>query len=409
MSVSLSDLLMKAGANNLVLDEWEKKYEVALAKQIKEKEWYLPTFYAGVKGHQLFGSAMNGDGRFFTNVNRNNYWVGAGANAEWDFGKGKTAYNAAGKRAEGIRFQSQGEKNQILLKLVHAYLDLQAAQLEYETLEILYRQTDTIIRQIELQVEAGLRYKSELLLAKSNAKHTEFMMKRSRVTMGEASATLGELLNMKEAYLLVCSEKAFIPVELVDKELVLKRSFEPIAKRPELLGMRMNIEALQEERLQYTKGLKLPRLNVGLYDGVFGDPFSSGFNTFEVNVGLIWDLPLGSLLNAYKGDVKRVDSEIAWMHNQIEQFSNTARHDVIGASTRIELAVEQIEVAKEGLELAGTAWYQSRERQKLGTVKPFEVFQAQEYYIQAQLDYIEAVKAYNKAQYDLFVAQGNQL
>lgn len=52
---------------------------------------------------------------------------------------------------------------------------------------------------------------------------------------------------------------------------------------------------------------------------------------------------------------------------------------------------------------------QSIERQKLGTAKPFEVFQAQEFFLQAQLDYLMAISKYNKAQFELKVAKGEGL
>jgi outer membrane protein TolC len=75
----------------------------------------------------------------------------------------------------------------------------------------------------------------------------------------------------------------------------------------------------------------------------------------------------------------------------------------------VQIANEQIIIAKEAVQSASEALYQSTERQKLGTAKPFEVFQVQQYYLQAQVDYINAVSEYNKAQYSLFVASGNNL
>ena len=52
---------------------------------------------------------------------------------------------------------------------------------------------------------------------------------------------------------------------------------------------------------------------------------------------------------------------------------------------------------------------QSIQRQALGTVRPFEILQAQEIFIKARLDYLKAVADYNKAQYQLHVAKGNNL
>jgi len=73
------------------------------------------------------------------------------------------------------------------------------------------------------------------------------------------------------------------------------------------------------------------------------------------------------------------------------------------------LVKEQIEIAKEALDFTTEALNQSIERQKIGTAKPFEVFQAQQFFLQAQLDYLKAVSAYNKAQYALKVAEGENL
>lgn len=68
-----------------------------------------------------------------------------------------------------------------------------------------------------------------------------------------------------------------------------------------------------------------------------------------------------------------------------------------------------LDLAEEGARFAEQALEQSTERQKLGTARPFEVFQAQETYIRAMLSYLDVVNAYNKAQYSLYVATGNNL
>lgn len=49
------------------------------------------------------------------------------------------------------------------------------------------------------------------------------------------------------------------------------------------------------------------------------------------------------------------------------------------------------------------------QRQRMGTVRHFKIFQAQEIYIKSRLDYLNAVSTYIKAQYRLFVAVGNDL
>ena len=75
----------------------------------------------------------------------------------------------------------------------------------------------------------------------------------------------------------------------------------------------------------------------------------------------------------------------------------------------ITITVEQMEIASEGSELAKKALSQCIQRQKLGTVKPFEILQAQEVFIKSKLDYFKSISEFNKAQFQLKVAKGESL
>jgi hypothetical protein len=66
-------------------------------------------------------------------------------------------------------------------------------------------------------------------------------------------------------------------------------------------------------------------------------------------------------------------------------------------------------IAKESLDLTSQALSQSIERQKLRTAKPFEVFQAQEFYIRSKIDHLKAVSEFNKAHFAMKVAKGESL
>jgi outer membrane protein TolC len=70
------------------------------------------------------------------------------------------------------------------------------------------------------------------------------------------------------------------------------------------------------------------------------------------------------------------------------------------SKVRMKLAEASVAYASEGLD-------QSMERQRLGTAIPLEVIRAQEQMMEAKLDLIDAVTQYNKAQYSLYIALGN--
>lgn len=62
-----------------------------------------------------------------------------------------------------------------------------------------------------------------------------------------------------------------------------------------------------------------------------------------------------------------------------------------------------------GNQYAEKALRQSIQRQELETVRPFEILQGQEVFIESRLDYLKPVMDFNKAQYRLIVASGGNL
>lgn len=111
----------------------------------------------------------------------------------------------------------------------------------------------------------------------------------------------------------------------------------------------------------------------------------------------------------YQGDLKQWDSKISLQQNKLAQFKNRYQQETATATAQLTAAGEQVAVGEQALQQSAEALSQSIERQKLGTVKPFEVFQSQQFYLQAQIDYLQAVADYNKAQFALKVAQGEIL
>ena len=77
------------------------------------------------------------------------------------------------------------------------------------------------------------------------------------------------------------------------------------------------------------------------------------------------------------------------------------------AQAKVEGANEQMQLAEASTGYARDALDQCMKRQELGIGLPLEVFQAQEQLLKANIDLINAISRYNKAQYELYVALGN--
>src|SRR3990172_6067390 len=213
--VNLETVLKLAGANNLTIQEYQLKYQQALAEQSKAKEWWLPNIYFGSSTHYLNGAAMNTDGEIFTDIKRNNLWTGLGIGAEVDFSKGFYSSLAAKQKAEAMNYQSTAEKNKMILQAVQGYFDLQAEQLKYFFLQQLVGQSDTLSQQIKIKVDAGLLYQSDYLLSQSNYNHLKISMLQTKIEWQKKSAELVNLLNLENNISLVSADTSLMPLKLI--------------------------------------------------------------------------------------------------------------------------------------------------------------------------------------------------
>ncbi len=402
-AVNLETVLKLAGANNLTVQEYQLKYQQALAEQSKAKEWWLPNIYAGATTHYLNGAAMNTDGKIFTDVNRNNLWAGLGIAAEFDFSKGIYSLLAAKQKSQAANYFSSAEKNQAILNAVQTYFDLQGEQLNYFFLQSLVNQADTLSQQIKIKVDAGLLYQSDYLLSQSNFNHLKISMLQSKVEWQKKSASLANLLNLESNISLISADTTLIPLSFT----ILPTDTTGFEKRPEYLGLNLELQSFQSLRKTANQGLLMPKLRVGFDNGAFGAYTTPLYNTYQFNASILWNLPLGRL--TYKGDLKKYDTQILIQQNEIEQFKNQYQQEISVATSQLQIAEEQMSIGKLALQSSTEALNQSIERQKIGTAKPFEVFQAQQFFLQAQTDYLKAVSEYNKAQFALKVARGEAL
>jgi len=272
LPVNLEQVLQLGGANSLTIQEYVTRYELTLAEYTESKEWVLPSFYGGFQTHNLNGTAMNADGLFFRDVTQNNFWGGLGLSVSWDFGQQIYQAQSSQKRTIESQFLSTAVRNQTLLKMVSAYFDLQTEQLKYLALLNLVNQSATLVEQIDIQVEAGLRFKSELFLAKSNHNHLKISLLKTGQFWYQKSAELINLLNLRQDVILISTDSLMLPISLVDNlDLMVGEKIEAYKSRPEYLSLQSGLESLHISRKTIHTGLFIPTLTVNTHASYFGD------------------------------------------------------------------------------------------------------------------------------------------
>ena len=409
-SIDLETCLQLGGANNLTIQEYKQKQELALAALDSAKEWWLPEVYAGIQTHQLWGNAMNGNGLFFEEVDRQSFWGGLGFNASWDFGKGIYAKQAAELKAEAAEYDSQAAQNKAILHIIETYYDFMVSQLYADAYAQLANQSDTIAAQMQVQVDAGMRYESEALLAHSNTNHLKIEQLNAKMDLISQSAKLMELLNLSPSMKLIASDSVLIPIRLTEATVHSGNALDfssVYEARPELMSAELSLQSLTTEKKSFTKGLLLPEFRLGSYGSYFGDVVYNLDPTSQINGSLMWKIPLGQLI--YKGDKKIYDSKIALQRTSILQTKAHISAEIICFKEQINIAKMQLNIAKEATILAQEALNQCIQRQELGLVNPLEIMQAQEIYIKSKLGHLKAVATFNKASFGLKVAMGKTL
>jgi outer membrane protein TolC len=405
--INLPAILKIAGANNLTIKQYELQYELSLAQIDKAKEWFLPKIFIGPTMHYLNGAAMQTNGSVLKDVTQRELWFGGGIAGTLDFNSGIYDVMAKKQQSAAVKFEGQSQRNNVILEAITDYYDLMVAQFNYNQLLNLLNQSDTLIQQIKVQVDAGIRYQSEYLLAQSNYNHIFIELTDAQVLMRKKSDALLNILNLDTNALLVSSDTGMVPVDIVKGAADTGLMSQYMQKRPEYKSMEAELNSIEAEKKTTTVGLLLPKLEVGTPDALLGDFGEPYYNTYTFDAGLMWDIPIGRIF--YKGDLKTYNAEINLQQNSLQQFGNEVNQEVADARAQITLSTEQINSSRQSLTQSNKALTQSIERELLGTVLPFEVFQSEQFYIQSEDDYLKAVSDYNKAEYALYVAMGNNL
>lgn len=400
VTITLDEVMKRAGAESGAVKEFQALYEVAKAEQKVAGNWWVPEVYLGIRYHQLDGAAMNGDGNFFRDVDRENFWTGAGLNVQWDLAEGIYGSRSADLRSESMMYRTEDQQNRAVLAAVEAYLNLSSAQSRVAILEDMEEESGQLLEQIRLQFEGGFLYESEYLLAKANHNSNKLDLRQAEKEMAAASDELIYLIH-HDAQALRASDEV-----LAEVEFVTDLSADPnLDGHPLKKSLTAEYESVRAQKEEKTKGLLLPTLGIGNHNGLFGEPVTDLDFTYAVNAALTWKIPLEDLFGA--GEAKVHEQRMALCDVYMADFTFETKRNVNEARNSWRFSRDQLSLARESMDLTRKAWLQSIQRQQLRTAEPYEVYQAQQYYLDAQIDYYQAVVDFNLAQYEYYVAVGN--
>jgi outer membrane protein len=174
------------------------------------------------------------------------------------------------------------------------------------------------------------------------------------------------------------------------------------AARPEMQSIASQQAALELEKSSASAS-RLPTLSVGGQWQYEGNSAPTAIPTYVYQALIEVPILTGGRI---KAQIARANLELKRIEEQKAQLRDQIALEVNNALAALDSARNQVDVAKQGLELAQREVAQSRERFEEGVANNIEVVTAQDNLARAHDNLIEALYRYNQAGADLARATG---
>jgi|GEM_PF-6002256 len=410
--ITLSEALQKAKTTSPQLRQNLLNLNIAKAEARSARDWWVPDVGAGVQMHQQNGAAMNSDGRFFLDVNRQYFAAGGSVDVTLDF---KDAF--LGTRAAELSYRAQQQtnlqnNNEFLAVTSMQYYALQAAQLKLKALSDFVAYSDRIAKELDAFSSAGLALRSDYIAAQANYKKFQLRERQFAREQLYISEQLKLMLGMADDSLMLIVDTTAI---LTDARSIVDIADSMVINHPLYQSELLKGESLEKQHKATAIGLALPTLDANFAFGQFGDIFSAtDINDNPIDAlhpttafygTLGWKIPLENIFGGGNNGVLKAQYKLQ------EQEAVLRKDEISTAIRKARYGVEQTRegflFAEEAVTFARAAYEQSLARQQNGIATAYELFLAQEVYLNATLSWIQTRYELAVAVVALRVARGD--
>jgi outer membrane protein TolC len=437
--IDLACALRLAGVQNpQILLARERVVEAAAERQLAAAQ-LLPTLNAGTNYNAHTGPLQRATGAI-VKVNREALYLGLGANAVgagtvnipgivWSGNVSETLFgNLVSRQVVRQReFASAAVRNDVLLRVASAYLDLLRAECRRAIAVQIRADAAEVARVTANWAKPGIGLGRQ---ADADRAAVEFETRNAAVLQAEAdtltaSARLCELLGLDPSVRVHAVDGWVVPAPIVPDPIPLPQLIAiALTQRPELRERQAAIRAALL-RLDGAKALPFsPNLIVGYSAGTFGggsnlasegiaqangtivsEPrFDSFAGRDDFDVVLYW-----SLRNLGVGNVALV--RLARSNLRSEQLRQVevldrVRADVAAAYARTHARFAQIETSERAIRAAAEAFREDFRRTQNREGLPIETLDSLRLLGESRSAYLDAIIDYNRAQFELYVALG---
>jgi outer membrane protein TolC len=433
--IDLAGALRLAGARDLDIAIARQQVCRAIADLQQARALWLPSIFIGPTWYRLDGQVQAIDGKVMT-VSRSSLFLGGLASSANLYpaappGSGFPPMTglfsilrfsdaiflpmAARRVVAASQADLRAATNDAVLAASEAYFDLLRASgvlaIESEAVAnagALSENTGSFMRSGE-----GLEADHRRILTELGRRHGNVEDAVGQLEV--ASANLVQLLVLDPNRVLAPVEPAETVIRLIPDEVPLDDMIvQGLHHRPELASAQDLVDATLLRLKQARLRPLVPSLAFSYAGGGFGGGPNAFFGNFgargDATISLFWELQnLGfadrAIARRSQADHKVAALRLLKMENQVAAEVVTAYKARIAAARRMKQATPAVAEALESLRLNLVNIRRGAGLQ--GATRPIEVLQPIQALVQARADYLDAVLAYNRAQFRLYRALGH--
>lgn len=406
--IDLATALWLGDANNLTIALARERIVAGTAQLEGAEVLWLPNLSAGSTYMFHEGTIQRASGEIL-DQRRNSLFVGGGPTLSVDMADAIYQSLVARRLLDAETAAAAATQNEMLSKVAGAYFDM---LMSHAGLEISKETSAHAAELARLTTEftkegVGLRSDAERARTESGTREQQEVLSQERVVV--TSAGLAQLLRLDPQVQLVPLERNVVPIDLIADDRPLGELVaHALLHRPELAGEQSLVAASVELLRKATYAPLIPSVLLGYQVGGFGGGPNAFFGSFadrgDLTAAAIWELK-----NFGFGDraLRRYQqSQLSQAQMRALQMADRVAAEVVSSNQVVTSRRRQVELAQKTVEAALKSYELNIERIRGGAGLPIEVLQSLQALDRARGDYLQAVTAYNKAQFNLLTALG---
>lgn len=435
--IDLASALQLAGVQNAQILLARERVVASMAERQLAAAQFLPSLNAGTNVDVHNGNLQRSTGQILK-VNRGDMYLGLGAGAVgagtvtvpgivWNANVSQTIFTALVRRQEvrARQFSSDAARNDVLLQVATAYLEL----LRAEGRRAILVQTRDEAKEVA-RITANYARTGQGRQADADRAATELDQRNTEILQAEGdilsvAARLAQLLDLDPSLRLHATDGWVVPAPIVPDPIPLPELIAiALVQRPELGERRAAIRAAFLE-LRGARVLPFsPNVLLGYSAGTFGggsNLVSEGilqadgtvlqqgrFDSFaprqDIDAVVYW-----TLRNLGVGNValtRLAESNLRTSRLREIETLDRVRAEVAQAYARTHARFGQIDTSERAVDRSGHAFREDLNRTKNQQGLPIEVLNSLRLLGRSRLAYLDAIVDYNRAQFELYVALG---